>query len=217
MARGNDFIVHSQIEDYLHQLHPQPDPVRDEMEALARRRGFPIIGPLVGQLCATIATMIGAQSVFELGSGFGYSAWWFCTVLPAGGRIVLTEGDQQNCTRAREFLQRAAPRATVDVRCGDGLELLAGERQPFDLVFCDVDKHQYPQALELAHDHLRPGGVLITDNLLWGGAVARQPVDANDRTLAGVLTYNQRAFADPRWSTTIVPLRDGVGLSVKRG
>ena len=211
-------IVHPQIEAYLGSLHPAAEPVRREMEKLAAERDFPIIGPLVGQLCATVALAVGARRVFELGSGFGYSALWFCSVLPDGGEITLTEGARDNCERARDFLGRAGCLSRVKVRIleGDGLQHLAQERGPFDVIFCDVDKHQYPAALDLTVDRVRPGGALVTDNTLWGGRVADERARKPDANTAGVLEYDRRIFADPRLSSTIVPLRDGVAVSIRR-
>src|SRR2546422_2451770 len=100
-------IVHPAIEEYLRRVAPPSEGVALEMERLADRRHFPIVGPLVGPLLFLLARSIGAREIFECGSGFGYSAYWFARALPAGGRVVLPEGSAGNCASAPRFLSRA--------------------------------------------------------------------------------------------------------------
>lgn len=205
-------IVDSNVEKYLHEQVPERDPIVAEMERYASERRFPIIGPLVGRLLFQQAKMIGARQVFECGSGFGYSAWWFAQALPEDGRITLTEGSAENCARARDDLSRAALRPRIEVRQGNALEILAASPGPYDLIFCDIDKHQYPGVYPLLGPRLRPGGLFICDNMLWSGRVAG---DARDADTEGIRTLTRMLYDDPGLLTTIVPLRDGVSLSLK--
>jgi len=207
-------IVSGKVERYLEGLQPEPDPIRREMEALAARRGFPIVGPQVGQLLALLARTLGARRVLELGSGYGYSALWFARVLPPGGRVHLTDGSEENLARARGFLRRAGVLARARFHHGDALTVAARLAGPFDLVFNDIDKEGYPGVVEPAVRWLRPGGLLITDNALWYGKVAGRRPDAATR---GVQEYNRRVFSHPALESVILPLRDGVAISRKRG
>jgi predicted O-methyltransferase YrrM len=205
-------IVDPRIERYLEELTPARDPVVAEMETLAAGRRFPIVGPLVGRLLFQLARAIGARAVFECGSGFGYSAWWFARAVGEGGRVVLTEGSIENCERARDYLSRAGLSGRVEIRQGDGLEILAAAAGPFDLIFCDIDKHQYPRVHPLLGARLRRGGLFVCDNLLWSGRVAGPERDPDTE---GIRELTRLLYADPDLLTTILPLRDGVGISLR--
>jgi predicted O-methyltransferase YrrM len=202
------------IERYLDRLQLPADPILREMEQLGARTGFPLIGPLVGKLLAQIVWMTGARQAFELGSGFGYSAAWIARALPEDGLVYLTERDPEQVGRADDFLRRAGLRHKTTLLQGDALELFH-EHAPeaLDLVLCDIDKESYPQAYRLVLPRLRVGGVLITDNVLWSGKVARSRV--RDPATAAIREFNRLAHADPDGLTTIVPLRDGVAITLK--
>jgi predicted O-methyltransferase YrrM len=206
-------IVDPDIERYLHEVQASPDPILAEMERTAEERRFPIIGPLVGRLCEQLARAIGARSIFELGSGFGYSTYWFARAVPADGLVVHTDKDRARSAEAAQWLQRGglAPRVRYEV--GDACQAIARYPGPFDIVFIDIDKEGYPDALKLAVPRLRKGGLIITDNVLWSGRVLRP--EAGDRDTAAVLEYTRRALAAPELLTTILPLRDGVAVSLK--
>lgn len=175
------------------------------MEGLARERQFPIIGPLVGTLCYLLARSIGAKRILELGSGFGYSAYWFAK---AGAHVTLTERDPENISLARKHLARFP----CAFHAGDALAALGRLEGPFDLVFCDIDKQDYPKAWKAGLPKLRSGGFFITDNVLWSGRVLDAQADAATK---GVLEYNFLAFSTPGVTTSILPLRDGVAVSLK--
>ncbi|MGH9866620.1 MAG: O-methyltransferase [Candidatus Polarisedimenticolia bacterium] len=211
-------IVDHAIEDYMRSLMPSPDPVRAEMEALGAKRNFPIIGPLVGNFCALQARAIQARRVFEMGSGFGYSTLWFARAVGPGGLVVHTEGSADNSRQARDFLERAGVAAWVRFEVGDAREVLSaeirgGDTLPFDVVFCDMDKEQYPDALPMARRALRKGGLLICDNMLWSGKVL-EPASADEAT-RGILEMTRLLRQAEDFQTTWVPLRDGVTVSLK--
>jgi predicted O-methyltransferase YrrM len=183
------------------------------MEARAEKESFPIIGPLVGRFVHQMALVIGARDVFEMGSGFGYSTWWFAQAVGANGRVVHTEGSAQRSGEAKKYLDRSHLASRVTFEVGDALESIKKYPGPFDIVFIDVDKHGYPQALELARSRVRVGGLIITDNVLWSGRVL--DLGSGDAATRGVQKYDADVFAAPDLFTTIVPLRDGVAVSLK--
>jgi predicted O-methyltransferase YrrM len=207
-------IVDPSIEEYLQELQRSRDPILVEMEERGARERFPIIGPLVGRLCRQIALSVGARDIFEMGSGFGYSTHWFAQAVGEGGRVVHTDGSAERSAEARSYLERAGLAARVAFEVGDAIATLQKYPGPFDVVFIDIDKHGYPEALELARSRVRVGGYIITDNVLWSGKVTR-PAEQHDDDTRGVVRYNQEAFDSPDLATTIVPLRDGVALSLK--
>jgi predicted O-methyltransferase YrrM len=214
LAKGR-LILDEAVAEYLAGLHLTPDPVQAEMERLARERDFPIVGPVVGRLLFTIATAIGARRVFEMGSGYGYSALHFARAVgPAGegGEVVLTEGDAANIARAQDFLGRAGLADRCRFEAGDAREVIGRYAGPWDVVYIDVDKEQYPACLRLARPVVRRGGLIIADNALWFGRVA-DPADT-DPTTEGIREYLRLAFGDPGLATTVVPLRDGVAVSL---
>jgi predicted O-methyltransferase YrrM len=207
-------IIHPDIERYLHQAQPAPDAILAEMERVAEARDFPIIGPLVGRLCEQLARAVGARSVFEMGSGFGYSTYWFARALPPGGRVIHTDTDPAQSAEAAQWLGRGGLADRVAFEVGDACEVIARHPGPFDIVFIDIDKEGYPQALELALPRVRSGGWIIADNVLWYGQVVEPRV--GDEATASILRYTERALASPDLITTLIPLRDGVDLSLKR-
>jgi predicted O-methyltransferase YrrM len=207
-------ILDPDLDHYLANLQRTKDPLLHEMEERAAAAHFPIIGPLVGRLCQQVAQSIAARDIFEMGSGFGYSTWWFAHAVGEGGRVVHTDGDAQLSAEARQYMERAGLGPRVHYEVGDAIEIIKKYPGPFDVVFIDIDKHGYPEALELARSRVRIGGYIICDNALWSGKVlaAASKQDADTR---GVVRFNKECFAAPDLLTTIVPLRDGVALALK--
>lgn len=205
-------IINPQIDDYLGSILPARDTVLLEMEALAKKRNFPIIGPQVGRLLYLLTKSIDARRILELGSGFGYSAYWFALALPDDGEVICTEFDPGNIKLAKDFLGRAGLLSKIQFISGDGGEVLDQAEHSFDIILNDADKEQYPALLKRLLPKLQKGGILVTDNLLWHGAVLD---DKPDEATRGVQKYNKLIMREPRLFTTIIPLRDGVGLSLK--
>ena len=205
-------IINSDIDRYLNSLIPPRDAVLQEMERFGKEKGFPIIGPLVGRLLCQLAQLIQARRIFELGSGYGYSAVWFSKGIHPGGKIICTDGADENAHKAAKFFEKARITGLIDYRVGDALSLLDREPGPFDIILNDIDKHEYPEAFKKAVPKLRRGGLLITDNALWHGSVVSDDKEASTR---GVLKFNQLAYQSPEVFTTIIPLRDGVAVSMK--
>jgi predicted O-methyltransferase YrrM len=184
------------------------------MEALARERNFPIVGPLVGRLLENLARTSGARRVLELGSGYGYSAYWFSRGLTAAGKIVLTDGSGENLAKARAFLARGGFPHDFEFHEGEALDRLRREGEVWDVIFCDIDKHAYPEVIEPSVARLRHGGLLIFDNLLWSGRVLPE-AGPGDAATEGVRRANQMLASHPELSSIILPLRDGVGVATR--
>jgi len=182
------------------------------MERLAAERSFPIVGPQVGGLLFVLARAVGARRVLELGSGFGYSAYWFARAVGPDGEVVLTEGDARRAAEARDFLARGGFAERTRVEVGDALQLAQRFEGPFDIVFNDVDKERYPEVPRLAGRLLRPGGLFVSDNMLWSGDVL-DPATERAST-RGVQELTRLLYGSAEFDTTLVPLRDGVTVSV---
>ncbi len=208
-------LVHPEIDRYLHALASPADPVLREMELLAAERSFPIVGPQVGAFLQVIASAMRARRVMEFGSGFGYSAYWFARAVGPEGLVVLTEGSSERAAEAAEFLRRGGLADRVQIEVGDALQIALRTAGDFDIVFNDIDKERYPEVPDRAAAVLRPGGLLISDNMLWYGTVLdTEPAEASTR---GVLALTRRLTTDADYFTAMVPLRDGLSLSVYGG
>lgn len=205
-------LLSAGLDDYLRSILPPRDEVLARMEADAARRGIPIVGPAVGRLLAQYARLTGARRVFELGSAVGYSTIWLARAVGPEGRVFYTDGSEENAAEARENLSRAGVAERVTLLVGDALTALDGTDGEFDLIFNDVDKEGYPDVLRRAFPRLRVGGLLVTDNVLWGGALRLPPCE-DDAETAAIREFNRLCYAHPDLETTIVPLRDGVSVA----
>lgn len=209
-------IVDPRIERYLDRLDQKhDDPVLLEMEQLAEQNRFPIIGRLCGAFLEVMASMIDAKTVFELGSGYGYSAWWFTRAVGPDGTVWCTDGDANNRTMAKDFLTRAGRWDQVRYHTGYAQDILADTPGEFDIIYNDVDKPQYPETWLQAKDRIRPGGLYLCDNVLWYGRVAEGDGKSLEQTEA-ILSHNQLVFADPDFDTFIHPVRDGLLVARKK-
>ncbi len=207
-------IVDPRIESYIASLDGRPDPVLAEMEALAERRSFPIIGRHMGALVAMLARSVGARRVLELGSGYGYSAVWFARALPSDGRVTCTDLSRDNRDLALGYFRTAGLEERVEFLVGDALAIAGGLKGPFDIVFNDIDKEAYPASVEVAVPLLRSGGLFITDNTLWKGMVAEP--GHSDRTTEAVRAFNRLVFSRQDLESVILPVRDGVTVCRKK-
>ena len=205
------------IDDYVHSLLPERDEVLREMEEQALHRRIPIVGPAVGRFFFQLAQMVGAESVFEMGSAIGYSTIWWARAVGEAGRVVYSDGSQKNADEARGYIQRAGVGDRVQIRVGDALELLSEEKGQFDIIFCDIDKDDYPRALKLATPRVRKGGLFVTDNTLWHGRVIAPSgsQEAEMPTTKAVLEFNRSLNSSKEFFTTLLPLRDGVSVALK--
>lgn len=211
-SNSDVYIVNPEIEDYMESLTPAGDTILKEMEEHARVHEFPIVGPLVGRLLFQLALMINAKSVLELGSGFGYSAYWFAKAVGEDGSVIYTDMSDENARAAGDFFRRAGLGQRLDIRTGDALEVLEGAPGGFDIIFNDIDKESYPLVVDAAFEKLRKGGIFISDNVLWSGRVLTED---DSPSTEGVREFTRLLFSKEGFYTAIIPLRDGVSVSVK--
>jgi len=210
-------IVNEDVERYMKTLQARHDePVLLAMEKEGEERRFPIIGRLVGATVEVLARAIGAKRVFELGSGYGYSAYWFTRAVGESGEVHCTDGDPENEKKAADYLTRAGLWDRVRYHVGDAVESLATVPGQFDVVYNDIDKHGYPAAWRAARDRVRVGGLYICDNVLWSGRVAiDDPDDTRPEWTAAIKEHNALIAADDDYLSTIVPTRDGVMVALR--
>jgi caffeoyl-CoA O-methyltransferase len=211
-------IVDPRVEDYMRSLLVRYDePVLLEMEAEGTERHFPIIGRLVGVTVELLARSVGASRVFELGSGFGYSAYWFARAVGPGGEVHCTDGDPSNRPKALGYLSRAGLADSIRWHVGDAVTNLGEVEGEFDVVYCDIDKEGYPAAWRAARERIRVGGLYLCDNVLWSGQVAEPEADhgRDARTTEAILEHNRLVAEDERYVSSIVPTRDGVFAALR--
>lgn len=201
---------------YLDTLVPPRPEEMVEMERIAAEEKFPIIGVASGQLCYLVARMIGAQKVFELGSGYGYSTAWFAKAVRenGGGEVHHIVWDEDLSTRARGHLEALGYTDLIRYQVAEAVQALRDTDGTFDLIFNDIDKHAYPESLAVVHEKLRPGGVLIIDNMLWGGRIFDDA--EQDENTKGVREFTRLVTTSPDWIVSLVPIRDGVIVAMKR-
>jgi predicted O-methyltransferase YrrM len=200
-------IVNPQIEDYMRSLLDRyDDPVLHEMEAEAERRGFPAVGRVVGATLEVLTRAVGARRVFELGSGFGYSAYWFARAVGEGGEVHCTENDPQNVEAGKAWLGRAGFGNRIEWHTGDALASFAAVEGEFDVVFVDIDKSSYPDAWRAASDRIRVGGLYIADNALGTGSTN---ILEDTETARFIREHNDLVAGDERYVSAVVPTREG--------
>jgi predicted O-methyltransferase YrrM len=206
-----------QLRNYLDSLVPPRSSELQAMEEYARQTNFPIIGPASGYLCYQVARMIGATRIFELGSGYGYSTAWFARAVQeqGGGVVHHVVWDEQLSRRARTHLDALGYGDLVRYEIGEAVQALRDTDGPFDLIFNDIDKHGYPASLPVIAEKLRPGGVLIVDNMLWHGAIFDDASRSADTE--GVRELTRLLTTDPNWIASLVPIRDGLIVAYKAG
>jgi caffeoyl-CoA O-methyltransferase len=200
------------LNSYIDGLLPARNKVLIIMEDLAAEKKFPIVGPQVGRLLFQLARLKKPTDIFEMGSGFGYSACWFA-LGASSARIILTDRDQSNLDLAQTWLKEAELNNPFEFRKGNALDILKKSKENFDIILVDIGKEDYPETFHLALAHLRSGGLLITDNALWHGRVF-DPANTDTGT-RGVRTFNRLLFETESVFSTILPVRDGVAISLK--
>jgi predicted O-methyltransferase YrrM len=204
-------IVNPEIERYMLGLLPARDAVLQEMEASAARRKIPIIGPAVARVLAQWVMISKAKRIFELGSAIGYSTIWLARAAGSGAEVHYSDGSAENAREARGYFERAGVASVVQVHVGDALTSLAQAPGEFDFIFNDVDKEGYPAVLEAVPSRLRRGGIFATDNTLWHERVLH-PQEESDRA---IVAFNQKLYESTQFFTTLLPIRDGVTVSLK--
>jgi caffeoyl-CoA O-methyltransferase len=206
--------IQDDVEEYIYELLPERDAVVREIEEYAAKNRIPIIGPAVARFLTLLVQISGAKRIFEMGSAIGYSTIWLARAAGPEAEVFYSDGDPENARRAQDYFQRAGVSKQIKVATGDAIVLLKESSGAFDLIFNDIDKHQYPAAMEAALPKLRSGGLLVTDNTLWSGKAARPAVKDDANTL-GIQELNRRAYDSKDLFTVLLPLRDGVTVCRK--
>jgi len=209
-------LTYDKVQEYLTALVPPREPEMQEMEKYAEKNNFPIIGAACGYYCYQLARMIGAKSVFELGSGYGYSTAWFAKAVKenGGGVVHHTVWDEDLSKRAASHLSKLGSDDVVKFHIAEAVETLRQTGGPFDIIFNDIDKEAYPDSLPVIKGKLRSGGVLIIDNMLWSGRI----FDKKDISPAtqGVREFSRLITNDKDWIVSLTPMRDGMIVAYKR-
>ena len=219
-----DPITAPLVERYIESLVPPRDPLLAEVEAHARQYRLPIVGPLEGRLLFTLARLSRPRRILELGCCTGYSALWLAAGSePFGATIETIELDPERADVAEANFRRSRYAGRIALLRGNALDILPGlEAGAYDLIFNDLLRSGAGVAngvpnqvrfLELSVPLLRSGGTLLSDNVLCAGQVADE---APTGTAAGIAEYNRRLMAHPDLESSLVPIRDGVAISVKR-
>jgi len=211
-------IVPDAVERYLAGLNHSADALLVELAREGARRDLPLVDAEVGALLSVLATAAGATRILEIGTAIGYSGLWLARALPSTGMLLTIEMNPERAREARENFARAGLAERVSVMVGDAQRLVSKVSGPFDLIFQDGDKRQYAPLLDRLVGLLRPGGLLVADNVLWDGEVVpgflSRPQRDPDDTRA-IVEFNERVASHPQLKTAVVPLRDGVSISVR--
>ena len=204
-------ITDPRIEEYLFDLAAESDPHLLEMEARARQMEFPIVDRLVGRLLYLLTRIKQPKLVVEMGSGFGYSAYWFARAISISGKVVLIDSSADNIDYARRLFDDTGLGGRTEFRTGNALEV-GPEYDNIDILFLDIDKYQYLDAIEAMLPKLNPTSLIIADNSLWYGRVVEED---GDKDSEGIKRFNQFMFERTDFFSTLIPLRDGVLLSYR--
>ena len=209
-------IDYDKTQEYLETLVPAREPELQEMERYARKTNFPILGPVSGYYCYQLAIMLKARSVFEMGSGYGYSTAWFAKAVKenGGGVVHHTVWDAKLSKMAVNHLSRLGFDGLIQYHVTEAVEKLRQTEGPFDIIFNDIDKEAYPESLPLIKEKLHSGGLLIIDNMLWHG----QTLDPNDheKSTEAIRRFTRDVTTDPDWIVSLAPVRDGIIVAYKK-
>lgn len=212
----DDLLTYHATQKYLASLVPPREAELEAMEEYAEKNDFPIIGPACGYYCYQLARIMNARSVFELGSGYGYSTAWFAKAIRenGGGVVHHTVWDQKLSDKARDSLTKLGSANVVQFHMAEAVESLRKTDGPFDIIFNDIDKQAYPASLPVIKEKLRSGGLLIIDNMLWSGRIF-DDADTSEST-EGVREFTRQIINDPDWIVSLSPMRDGMIVAYKK-
>ncbi len=205
-------ITDPRIESYLLGMSHEEDPRLAAMEGKAQETGLPIVGRLVGRFLYLLTRLKQPSLIVELGSGFGYSGYWFARALSLRGKVVMIDHSEENMAYARQVMSETGLVERAEFRVGDALQT-GREYENIDLLFIDIDKYQYLDAIEAMLPRLAKNALVVADNALWHGRVAEEGEE--DRETRVIRDFNDYMFSHEEFFTTIVPLRDGVLMAYK--
>ena len=209
-------IVYDKLQDYLTSLVPPRDAEMQKMEEYAEKNNFPAIGAACGYYCYQLARMIRATSVFELGSGYGYSTAWFAKAVRenGGGVVHHTVWDDKLSAMAKEHLSKLGYDDLVEYHNAEAVETLRKTSGTFDIIFNDIDKEGYPDSLPVIKSKLRSGGLLIIDNMIWHGQILDP--DDHEKSTEAIRRFTHDVTTDPDWIVSLTPIRDGMIVAYKK-
>jgi predicted O-methyltransferase YrrM len=230
--------IPDEIQNYTKVFGPDKDGVLDEMEAKAQEEGFPIVGENIGSWLSQLVHLSGAERVFEFGSGFGYSAYWIARSLPKDGEIILTDYKRENIADAKKFFEDGGIQNKAVFECGDAIEVAEEVDGGFDIVLIDMEKHNYAKAFDLIKDHLNEGGIIVADDAISASRhelndlidfeilyqIFVEDADLGDfdltelkrENMPGIVEFINKIKDDPNFETTLLPLGEGLSVSVKK-
>ena len=209
-------ISYDKVQDYLSSLVPPREPELQKMEEIAEKDDFPIVGPVCGYYCYQLARMINAKSIFELGSGYGYSTAWFAKAVKknGGGVVHHTVWDEGLSNRARGHLSALGSVDLVQFHVAEAVETLRQTEGPFDIIFNDIEKQAYPDSLPVIKEKLRHGGLLIVDNTLWSGRI--YDAKNHEKSTEAIRRFTRDITTDLDWIVSLFPARDGMIVAYKK-
>lgn len=209
-------INYDKLQEYLTTLVPPRPPEMQAMEKYAEEKDFPILGPVSGYYCYQLARIINATSVFEMGSGYGYSTAWFAKAVQENGGWVVhhTVWDEELSKMAEEHLSRMGFDGLIHYHVAEAVETLRQTEGPFDIIFNDIDKESYPDSLPVIKEKLRSGGILIIDNMLWHGQTLNP--NNHEKSTKAIRRFTHDITTDPDWVVSLAPLRDGMIVAYKK-
>ena len=213
MKRGRAAILHEEQEAYLERLLPPRDALLREMEEQAFRENVPISDPEVGRFLSILARSTGARLILEIGTAIGYGALCLARGAPEA-RVVSIDTDPERLATARRYLERGGVADRVELIEGAALDVLHRLQGPFDLAYVDAVKTEYRRYLDQIVPKLRVGGLVVCDNLLWGGSVAAPP-EEDDPTSDALRAFNGYLMMHPQLQAVVLPLGDGLGVATK--
>ncbi len=208
-------LLHPEIKQHLAELAGGDDPLLERMEAYAASRGFPLVGRDSGRWLELLSRMVEARRVFEFGSGWGYSAFFFARAVGEGGEVWGAEKDAWELEAHRELYAAHPLRHRIFIQHGDAFEVWEKTPGVFDVVFIDLHKEGYLRALRAGLSRLRPGGLILADNVLWGGKVARL-AEPGDLATVALQEFNRVVFSDLQLEAAILPAGDGLLVARKK-
>ena len=206
-------ILTPEIGDYIDGLTGQTSELAARLAANARERGFPLIGETSGRWLELLTRSIGGRRVFEFGSGFGFSAYYFARAVGPDGEVIGSECDAHEFDDFDRLFQDEPLRERITIHHGSAFEIFQETEGTFDAVLIDIDKEEYVAALDAAIERVRPGGLIMADNVLWGGRTAR-PAQEGDAATEALREFNEQLFSDDRLLTGILPCGDGLSVSL---
>ncbi|WP_297889014.1 O-methyltransferase [Sulfurihydrogenibium sp.] len=209
----NDILFYS-VQLYIDSLNQlsyvEDEDVLNHMEDYAEKSGFPIVNRSVGRFLYLITKLKNPKLIVEIGSGYGYSAYWFAKAIDSG-KVVLTDYKPENLEKAKEYLGKSGLLEKVEFRVGNGVEI-AKEYKDVDIFFFDHEKSKYLDTVLQLKTNLKSGGLIIADNTLWHGKVLQENPDNQTKKIK---EFNEYMFSSKEFFTTLIPLRDGVLIALK--